>query len=1679
MNQEVMESYRTNLNITHTESSSSLLLSQTSSLLSPPPSSTSSSSLSLSSPSLNRLIEQFTNEDNNLIQQTPSTYFDKTISTTTREIKTNVIKRNIFSNMINNNNSSNDIINKEDCTRDMNPLSLLESACSLACNYSPLCALTNSLNNFKADSAIATLTTSNIPTTTSTTEDNDTTNSSSSSNDYILHGQYQSKSLQSMNRSTKRGTGTRNRLRHSIKDQVTVTQRNEKLNILPYPNNSINNSNENIHQWSSDLNNDVDSIFHPNRLLLPISRNSSEIITSLQQNIFSHDFLMNHGVDINSLPSSSSSSSATFKKNVDNCTNSDIVNQNPQWLSNESSCRKDFTSKPFNEQHQLLNFSGFPSCSTSSRSNLHDSGIIPLYVDLQNNESGVRSHPVEQQIDELTNINNNSNNNGSNNNTNNPTEYFSQENPSYFDTSKSVLPTADCNQDLLSFQSSTTSLHNQMHPSIDLFSCNTIDEACVNRSKQQSVANLQEVNEINDFTDVNNNNNISSNNQQSIYYDRMNSTDKEVEHWKNILYRPTKSPYHTSHDLMKCTPDTNRIQTFVQSGENLSNYSNFTDKTGFMGKLCNNTTDSDHTRIISDQFHPDCNNSFPLKSTKLPIELSQNSSTLMNSSPLVTSINQNEYLTSGITLSDNISNCLSPLRSNDWRSCKVSKHLNAEHSPMSLPLTSTESLKTFDVSMNLVKENSQYLNNSSQRLLSEDSGFNRTDYTESTQGYPSYLSSHINPIPESFCNQPCQYSQNQETCHYNNQQANLLNLTNSSSELNNESAFQKYEWKSPNMMIMNHVSELMNIYNSSNNYTASNATTTNITTTATITTATNSVMNTTTTTTSVSTINSSGGCDPVTNSLEMGINSNLHINNKNLSEKLNSRMNNDQQFNTLLHNNSNNPNLTESQPYLFPSLICNQNTTTNLIDSINSQSTLNEHISVDPLQSLSTMPTTSSSLFNGMLHSLVLQPPTSMQQLITSSACTTNELIHECKLFNSSGKYQSEMADELMNMTRTCSPSQVPGFIDSLNMNGVDYPQVGRNTENTNTTAMSNSSNNNGTGNNNNNNTIIPGTGEYPSADDLEIFAKMFKQRRIKLGYTQADVGLALGTLYGNVFSQTTICRFEALQLSFKNMCKLKPLLQKWLHEADCSTGTTNNLDKITTQGRKRKKRTSIEIGVKGILENHFVKQPKPLAQDIIQLADVLGLEKEVVRVWFCNRRQKQKRLNPLLLGSGLNSNEDSTCGSMNNDDDDDDVSYEDDDDDSDDDNDDEVEEVERNNNPQEDENHLRNGNDQLDAHMEEKQITNHVQNKNQTNNDLNGDGDYRKPENISEHNLYESENHSDVSNSQSMKHNSSMKRSRRRINQSLTPINFNCNFTNDQLPVNSNHNMYAMSCCLSSSSSSSTSSSTCSSQLPSLHSTFCVSNSNQLLSSNYPTYSSTLLHNLPFHNTSQSLINTDHLLQKYPLIFPDNDSVNRSDNTNNDSNNSDTTNGLLGLQMKPFYAPSNNLLYNTNGLNTEGHSLDNSVVDYITTEQSMNNSFIPSNLNFNQHRTNFMPSSVTPPFHHNTYTHDMMMNYNTQLETANISNGLTSHLNPSEISAYHEESINQPGLLNDNASSMPGCISEQTNYPVDIGMNIEAYNANQSTLISNIFMHSRNNPSVTDPVTMNDNVFIYPASNQ
>lgn len=59
--------------------------------------------------------------------------------------------------------------------------------------------------------------------------------------------------------------------------------------------------------------------------------------------------------------------------------------------------------------------------------------------------------------------------------------------------------------------------------------------------------------------------------------------------------------------------------------------------------------------------------------------------------------------------------------------------------------------------------------------------------------------------------------------------------------------------------------------------------------------------------------------------------------------------------------------------------------------------------------------------------------------------------------------------------------------------------------------------------------------------------------------------------------------------------------------------------------GRKRKKRTSIEGSSKDALENYFQADSKPPLQAIFELAESLQMKKEVVRIWFCNRRQKEK----------------------------------------------------------------------------------------------------------------------------------------------------------------------------------------------------------------------------------------------------------------------------------------------------------------------------------------------------------------------------------------------------------------------------------------------------------------------
>jgi len=147
---------------------------------------------------------------------------------------------------------------------------------------------------------------------------------------------------------------------------------------------------------------------------------------------------------------------------------------------------------------------------------------------------------------------------------------------------------------------------------------------------------------------------------------------------------------------------------------------------------------------------------------------------------------------------------------------------------------------------------------------------------------------------------------------------------------------------------------------------------------------------------------------------------------------------------------------------------------------------------------------------------------------------------------------------------------------------------------------------------------------------ELEAFAERFKQRRIKLGVTQCDVGKALANLKlpgVGALSQSTICRFESLTLSHNNMIALKPVLLAWLEEAEAARRDPDGHGSLLANGEKKRKRTSIAAPEKRSLEAYFAVQPRPSGEKIAAIAEKLDLKKNVVRVWFCNQRQKQKRM--------------------------------------------------------------------------------------------------------------------------------------------------------------------------------------------------------------------------------------------------------------------------------------------------------------------------------------------------------------------------------------------------------------------------------------------------------------------
>ncbi|XP_071158393.1 uncharacterized protein LOC143065261 isoform X2 [Mytilus galloprovincialis] len=146
--------------------------------------------------------------------------------------------------------------------------------------------------------------------------------------------------------------------------------------------------------------------------------------------------------------------------------------------------------------------------------------------------------------------------------------------------------------------------------------------------------------------------------------------------------------------------------------------------------------------------------------------------------------------------------------------------------------------------------------------------------------------------------------------------------------------------------------------------------------------------------------------------------------------------------------------------------------------------------------------------------------------------------------------------------------------------------------------------------------------------DEIKEFAKQFKIRRLSLGLTQTQVGQALSATEGPAYSQSAICRFEKLDITPKSAQKIKPVLERWMMEAEerYRNGVNNLTDFIGSEpSKKRKRRTSFTPAALEVLNNFFEINTHPSGAEMTELSEKLNYDREVIRVWFCNKRQALK----------------------------------------------------------------------------------------------------------------------------------------------------------------------------------------------------------------------------------------------------------------------------------------------------------------------------------------------------------------------------------------------------------------------------------------------------------------------
>ena len=146
----------------------------------------------------------------------------------------------------------------------------------------------------------------------------------------------------------------------------------------------------------------------------------------------------------------------------------------------------------------------------------------------------------------------------------------------------------------------------------------------------------------------------------------------------------------------------------------------------------------------------------------------------------------------------------------------------------------------------------------------------------------------------------------------------------------------------------------------------------------------------------------------------------------------------------------------------------------------------------------------------------------------------------------------------------------------------------------------------------------------------LKSFAEHFKEQRLKFRYTQADVAHQVSIRYGFSLCEGRVALFESGSLYGHEMASIKSHLELWLMDTARTRGFSEPQLKELSQwlsGSKKGKRhrTSIDSMQKKLLEREFRDNYKPSTTQLNDIAIRVGIDRAVVRTWFCNRRQKHK----------------------------------------------------------------------------------------------------------------------------------------------------------------------------------------------------------------------------------------------------------------------------------------------------------------------------------------------------------------------------------------------------------------------------------------------------------------------